>query len=655
MVAMREQVYCQVARPYSYCGKIRMYLVAWFFTGLIIGWILCSALQRLRNLNFGIPPLPEWASVALMLFFLLIAAVLLIWLAVDIDGARLSKDVLAIRSIFLGVRFQAFAFGIVVAVFAFILRDRIAGLSREFFNAILGNGEQTAWPLQSAVALVVVVAVVIGIRPDLLAYLRSFKVGGFEATFAESSTLVREAKTNLNLSGLSERFTLKVYRDFEKYYLKQDSDRGRARLWFDKSGIEKERSKIAATLFAAYIDPVIVSLTCLEERDALEIATSDQNLIGYGTTWKTFLLELNNGKADLSEDSIRSFLKRVRDFSSRFVANATEFASECMKKQTGKASQAAGASPEDSLASDANQIWTNFESARNTLQTNQLTGPKIYALRIIEPYLAAATGDLISLLGGDSGQKDKAEFLTKMLENFPRSDEMQSPGVINIFYQISDAKLKSPGSWPLGQTLSELDYALHGADYMIAQSVAWAIQHPADQQGADGIFDVFNRNLLILLTAKLDLFNQHALAGEAISDSSRQVWAETLSRLLAVLRARSNAPVVTSDNSTLPLTTLDKKSLTRWPMISVDRIYTLNASQATALSVILIENDRSKASALACNTSLYYIKDARTQIEDVITAHDVTLLPAQTRLKRLTSLIASRAGESCDWEESITD
>src|ERR1700688_5044408 len=168
MVAMREQVYCQVARPYSYCGKIRMYLVAWFFTGLIIGWILCSALQRLRNLNFGIPPLPEWASVALMLFFLLIAAVLLIWLAVDIDGARLSKDVLAIRSIFLGVRFQAFAFGIVVAVFAFILRDRIAGLSREFFNAILGNGEQTAWPLQSAVALVVVVAVVIGIRPDLL-------------------------------------------------------------------------------------------------------------------------------------------------------------------------------------------------------------------------------------------------------------------------------------------------------------------------------------------------------------------------------------------------------------------------------------------------------------------------------------------------------
>ena len=558
-----------------------MYLVVWFFTGLIIGWIVCSTLQRLQNLDFGIPALPEWARITTILLFVSIAAVLLIWLAVSIDGARLSKNVLAIRSIFLGVRFQAFIFGIVVAILAFILRDGIAGWSRELFNAILGKGEQTAWPLQSGVALVVVVAVVIGIRPDLLAYLRSFKVGGFEATFAESSTLVREAKTNLNLSGLSERFSLKVYRGFKSEFLSQDSDRGHARRWFDKSHIEQERSKIAATLFGSYVDPVIVSLTCLEEKDALEVATNDQNLIAYGAAWKTFLLELNREKANLSQDSVKSFLKRVKDLSSKFVAHAVEAAPDCPQQQVenkAEPSQAAVVSPEDMLTADAKEIWTNFESARNTLQANQPTGPKLYALRIIEPYLAAATGDLISLLGGDSGQRDKAEFLSKILENFPRSDEMQSPGIINIFYQISDAKLKSPGSWPLGQTLSELDYALHGADYMIAQSVAWAIQHPADQQGADGIFDVFNRNLLILLTTKLDLFDQHALAGEAISDASRQVWAETLSRLLAILRARSNAPVVTSDNSTLPLTTLDKNSLTRWPIISVDRIYTLNAS-----------------------------------------------------------------------------
>jgi hypothetical protein len=582
-----------------------MYLVAWFIAGLVIGSIVCSALERLQNLNLGFPPLPDWVGPTAALLFASVAAALLAWLAVSTDGAK-------IRSIFLGVRVEAFLFGIALGILGFIFRNQITGLSRELFDAILGNGEQTAWALQSAVALVVVVAIVVGIRPDLLAYLRSFKVGGFEATFAESSTLVREAKTNLNLSGLSERFSLKVYKDFEKNYLDKNSDRGRARQWFDKSHIEGERSKIAETFFGAYIDPVIVSLTCLEEKDALEIATNDRNLIAYSVTWKTFLLELNSGKATLSRDSIASFLKRLKDLSSKFVTNVVDVAPDCMKKQyeKGQVSLNAGASREDSLTSDAEKIWTNFDSARNTLQANHLSGPEIYALRIIEPYLAAATGDLISLLSGD---KDKAEFLTKMLENFPRLDEMQSPGVINIFYQISDAKLKSPGSWPLGQTLSELDYAIHGADYMIAQSVAWAIQHPADQQGVDGIFDVFNRNLLILLTTKLDLFNQHALAGEAISDSSRQVWAETLSRLLAILRARSNAPMVTSDNSTLPLTTLDKKSLVHWPMISVDRIYTLNASLAIALSVILVENDRSKASALACNTSLYYIKDARNQ------------------------------------------
>ena len=43
---------------------------------------------------------------------------------------------------------------------------------------------------------------------------------------------------------------------------------------------------------------------------------------------------------------------------------------------------------------------------------------------------------------------------------------------------------------------------------------------------------------MILLAEKLGLFNQRALAGEALSQTSREEWLRTYSRMIAEFRPR---------------------------------------------------------------------------------------------------------------------
>jgi len=78
-----------------------------------------------------------------------------------------------------------------------------------------------------------------------------------------------------------------------------------------------------------------------------------------------------------------------------------------------------------------------------------------------------------------------------------------------------------------------------------------------------------NRNLLILLAEKLALFNQRALAGEALSQASREDWLRTYSRLIANLTARSEAPIVAMKN--IPPALVNEQSRNRWPVCRSSR------------------------------------------------------------------------------------
>jgi hypothetical protein len=132
-------------------------------------------------------------------------------------------------------------------------------------------------------------------------------------------------------------------------------------------------------------------------------------------------------------------------------------------------------SPE--IQRDADCIEESYERALEVLQTSQDDKPAVIALMVIDAYVTGVTADLIALISGQ--QKDKAIFLARMLDQFPHVDRFVTPGIVNAFYQLSDARVRTLGLWSLQQTLADLNYALHGADLLLTRSSNW-LTHYSD-------------------------------------------------------------------------------------------------------------------------------------------------------------------------------
>ena len=109
--------------------------------------------------------------------------------------------------------------------------------------------------------------------------------------------------------------------------------------------------------------------------------------------------------------------------------------------------------------------------------------------------------------------------------------------------------------------------------------------------------------------------------------------------------------MVTSD--TLPTAVLDQTTGLRLPEAKIELDIILDAELAVSLSIILIEGSRSSASALACNTALYYLHEGRRKISAVVnenTQDKADVRPSEMRWEQLVAVIAQRVGNSCEWK-----
>ncbi len=246
------------------------------------------------------------------------------------NSDSLSKELLSIKSIFVGPRFGPFVLGAIAGVLAFRCREPIVDTLKETFDAVLGKAEQPAWALQSGVALALIAVVVLIVKPDLLDHIKSVKAGGFEATFVARSATVRTAR--LENGDLTEKLAISLYSNYERDFLGPAGPRGRAREWFDQLGGLPERFSIATTLFQNYVEIVIKSVICLDENDVRRMALDDPDLIAYAATWQRFILDLNDGHNDFSEAALRSVLEDLRARSMRFADHVTRLAPKCETK-----------------------------------------------------------------------------------------------------------------------------------------------------------------------------------------------------------------------------------------------------------------------------------------------------------------------------------
>jgi hypothetical protein len=597
-----------------------------------------------------------WRFIALV-----VAAALLLSFAAASDRASLSEYVLWVRSPFLGVRFQYLLWGAACGVLAQLFRTQIAAMARQSFDAAIGSGESTAWVLQGTLAILIIAAAVFLIKPDLLTYVRSFEYGGFKATFADHSTATSVA--DLKYKDLLWGFTLEQYSRarFNKFYVDKDSDRAYFGDLFFDSKVGDERKKITTALFNNYVEPVIESLICLEKNHPIRVAAFDQGLIKYGARWVNFLAHLKAEPSSLDFNSVQAFLEDINRFSSATTIYVKSIVPECN----------AHPALSDEVIQDTAKIWLYFHDGLSKLKANNKREESFQTLALIEPYLIAAAGDLIVVL---NSQKEKAEFLTKMLEGFPRSDDMMTPAIVNFFYQTADAQLKSFENWPADAIVINLDYAIRCIDALIAKTSDLVVVYN-DKLAKDDkplprspkkFFEAVNRNLIILLAEKLALFNQRVLAGEALSQASREDWLRTYSRIVANLGARSQAPILALDN--LPAVEVGKQSREMLPFMTFDPEYQVDIDISIAISSVLLGQSEGRASALSCNSSLYYLNAAATNAGAFIASekHEAEvqlLLPrkesqsrtalTELKLNRILSTIRNWAGSACDWKQDL--
>jgi hypothetical protein len=163
------------------------------------------------------------------------------------------------------------------------------------------------------------------------------------------------------------------------------------------------------------------------------------------------------------------------------------------------------------------------------------------------------------------------------------------------------------------------------------------------------------------------LFNQRALAGETLSQASREDWLRTYSRLMTIMAARSDAPILAMDN--LPSVSMNEKSARRWPFVDIESEYLVDIDFSTIISSILLEQTQGKLSALSCNTALYYLKSASRNVDSLMKkkrrqAKDVRLPAAsqemtsraaitEFNLKRILEIMSNWAGSYCDWKRGV--
>jgi hypothetical protein len=685
--------------------------LGWLFTGAVVGWILSAAGRPWRRSS--IPLLTEKEKASQPLHRRpgggFAAATVLLFLAATFasmtDHAAVSNWLLCIKSIFIGSRIQTFFSGVVMGVFAEYNKSIFAHLFYRGSNVIIGdkeekdsksNNDARAGGVRSIAIIALAAAIVFAIRPDFFDYLRSLRFGGFEATFADRTPLtLRDA--HLNLRDYRESVALTQYEDFREEFLSENSKRGLARTLTMDRDLKTEAGEITAELFELYVGPVITSVLCLREVNALSTASRDYDLVAYATIWQDFLLKIRADSAAITTDAVDRLLMNLRERASSIAQKTYTLAPQCMDRKIEPTLKALIGIEHARVANDSNlieptteklaagHIFDHFQAARRIMKSKGFDKPEILALTVFEPYLTGAVADLVALTSGD---REKTDFLVKMLDGFPMLDDFVSPGTVNLFYQISDSWLNNIGPLPLDSIRAAVEYATRGADLTMSRSRARLEELEIPAEAANGtkahvrggakpgdiekeevddgnvkqnkpaiddkikvteVFDVYLRNSFATLTAETDLYVQRALSNEEIPESHHQSWVKSTSRLLAMLQVKLKAPSVELDG--VPRFELDEFTKARLDhaKIEIDPDFLLQADLAAALSLVLLEaSNGNRSTARSCDEALFFLNNATTLVEP--TKHDNDLSVAQARrLQQLIAVVGSRVGSSCNW------
>ena len=533
--------------------------------------------------------------------------------------------------------------GALIGLWASRYRRAIAARSADFYEAFLGSETKSSWPLQSLVAIVALGFIVFAIKPELLDNLESFKAGEVEAKFANISASTRESRVTTN--DLSKQVTIKQWVDFKKDF-REGSARDYA-LEFDFSEIKEFRKRIRDILFEDYVEPLARLIDCLSEDDRMDRLRKGEDFERLAITFRNAILKEakdGSGAAFKMYDWIHLLEQADAQIRRAVEIVNSEIPSDVVNDKCRQIAKINTDFIDITIRSQHNAMLLDAEVRGAVEKLKELPNEKGYRLSFLDPYLISAVSDLIVLT---LGHGEKAIFLEQIKSFYPRELEYIEPGIINLYYYLSDAKLKSDAPWPLDEEVEELDFAMAGADHMVDMSRKKSdeARRGATKAGKrtlstpyDAIIKVYFSNKFVFLTRYLEIFVQHWLSGEVLEEYSKFKWTQFYKQAEAVLNLRELGPSLDLEGPGASV----EQDLQEWRNINIGPEVRFDARIALALSAIMLTERKNKSTSQACTIGRFQLLKAKELLPDV-TSNEAD----KSRLRGYLSQIEARVKAVC--------
>ncbi len=596
-----------------------------------LGWLLWPIFQR-----------PWWPWRVFYTFIVIFSLAAVIRLHFG-----LTTWIYALESLILSKRFLAILIGFILGFLINKYRVTIFYTCRDIYNALLGTGGASQWALQSIFAILVLCLILLAAKPELFDHLKSIKAGEVEASFSDVSTTTREAIPH-SIKDLSRDFSLESWSSFEENYLK--GARQVVVNNFDNSIIKDKRVAIRDLVFLHYIVPLESSLYCLNKYDSLDAIKTDEFRRFVLSVKNQIILEDGSGKS-FTETKWETLLSSIRDQTNQaykifHYVHDDSFDTQdprCPKASaSGNPSQTSAPYPSlngcsskqisgDDVHSDAVFLGYATSCAIQMLKDND---EKKYALSFLDPYFTAAVADLLAMT---FGHDEKARFLMTVKEKYPADHNLLQPGIINIYYQLSEAKTHGNATWPLADEVEELARAMDGAEFI----VSGANKSLTSAEYVD-VNKVYYVNIFVFTVRFMEIYNERVLGGNKLEQKDSERWRGFYDRLSKIYNAKGFATGSETVGET-EQTPFTERESDAWRSIEIPREFLFDGSIAFALSSVLLSESNRRAPDRICAIAKYHLGLA----QDMIPNFDKLIAADRSRLKGYLSQIRARIDASC--------
>ena len=390
-------------------------------------------------------------------------------------------------------------------------------------------------------------------------------------------------------------------------------------------------------MFEGYVEPLADFLACIHEQDRrLDRIRTDDEFVrltvvlrnkvereskdGSGASFKLYDWILLFELADAQIQKLKRIIET--EFPQNFVEENCKYLKAINSDLVDRA-----------MASQLNAMLLEAKVGEAVAQLKATPGERQFKLSFLDPYFVAAVSDMVGLA---LGQHEKAKFLVEVKGGYPEMLDYIQPGLINFYYYLSDAKLKSEAPWELDEELQELDFALAGADHIVRSSLRHSADVTGNKRESYGkIVQIYYRNKVILITLYLDIFFQRTLSGEVLSETNRTRWAQFYRQIEDILNLQELGPV-------LEIGGRSDSSLSEWRRVNISADDKFEARVALALSAVLLTEKANRAPQESCAIARFHVQKARELLPEL----DLNEA-AKSQLGGYLSQITARLGASC--------